>query len=357
VLWDDLKRGCWFVCFGQVDGFLLSLGQVLGVAAPDHDFAVEMDTKGIKDSLLDERHEFDDIAGLAGMLVVDGQKVGVLHAHGCGVFAQALASGTVYEQTSGDTLPHLAQQLGLMRDILGKGGVLEAAARAMSTHGLAGAFDSVDLLLALLERGDIANRQPKVCTSNKQMIQARMAIVEVYLGAFEDDLATGTIQGEDTLNRVSDLAIGAARVHDNRAAQGGWHARDILESFETSADSLIYEFEEVHASAGVDERTPVHALANLHARKLGIWRGERYYKIVDAVIIHQQIGTIAQHTEIRINREQVGQFAGRGGFGKSRRAAANAKPGLDRSIVEEMGGDRGHEASQQCKYKLLNDAE
>src|SRR5438270_445200 len=205
-------------------------GESRPLLTEDADLGLEGDPEVAVDALARELHETQDVGGAGGAAVDD--EVGVLGRDLRAIDALAAQPGLLDE-------PRGQLAGGIFPDEAGGG-------QRQRLRGLLLLEPCPDLLLDLRQRPAV-ELQP-AADEHRARRQAKRAIAELARGLELAERAVG-VEVVDGAHEVADPAVGGARVHRQRAADGGRDADEALDAAEVEGGRLADERGETHARA------------------------------------------------------------------------------------------------------------
>src|SRR5436853_87727 len=203
-------------------------GESRPLLTEDADLGLEGDPEMAVDALARELHEAQDVGGAGGAAVDD--EVGVLGRDLRAIDALATQPGLLDE-------PRGQLAGGIFPDEAGGG-------QRQRLRGLLLLEPCPDLLLDLRQRPAV-QLQP-AADEHRARRQVKGAIAELARGLELAERAVG-VEVVDGAHEVADPAVGGARVHRQRAADGGRDADEALDAAEVEGGRLADERGETHA--------------------------------------------------------------------------------------------------------------
>src|SRR5436190_3570581 len=205
-------------------------GESRALLTEDADLGLEGDPEVAVDALARELHETQDVGGAGGAAVDD--EVGVLGRDLRAIDALATQPGLLDE-------PRGQLAGGIFPDEAGGG-------QRQRLRGLLLLEPCPDLLLDLRQRPAV-QLQP-AADEHRARRQVKGAIAELARGLELAERAVG-VEVVDGAHEVADPSVGGARVHRQRAADGGRDADEALDAAEVEGGRLADERGETHARA------------------------------------------------------------------------------------------------------------
>src|SRR6266850_2077945 len=250
-------------------------GESRPLLTEDADLGLERDPEVAVDALARELHEAQDVGGAGGAAVDD--EVGVLGRDLRAVDALAAQPGLLDEprgQLAGWIFP----------DEAGGG-------QRQRLRGLLLLEPCPDLLLDLRQRPAV-ELQP-AADEHRARRQVKGAIAERARGLELAERAVG-VEVVDGAHEIADRAVGGARVHRQRAADGGRDADEALDAAEVEGGCLADERGETHAAnAAVAYHEVVAAADDGHRQLLALGEHQRMPDVLDVLRNDEDVGGAA----------------------------------------------------------------